>query len=136
MSGAGSTIVHSYTATGSYTATLRVVDSGGAEAFHSMTIIVSDAPVPTPLAAPTSLQASVRFRRVPLKWSDNAGNETAYLVERATGESSFVEIARLPANTATYTDSHRSGGTYRYRVRAATDDQVSAYSNVVQVRVR
>ena len=44
QSGAGSTIVHSYAAPGSYTATLRVVDSGGAEAFHSMTIIVSDAP--------------------------------------------------------------------------------------------
>ncbi len=136
QSGAGSTIVHSYTATGSYTATLRVVDSGGAAAFHSMTIIVSDAPVPTPFSAPTSLQASVRFRRVLLKWADNTGNETAYLVERATGEGSFVEIARLPANTGTYTDSNRSGGTYRYRVRAATDDQVSAYSNVVQVRVR
>lgn len=146
QSGAGSTIVHSYAAPGSYTATLRVVDSGGAEAFHSMTIIVSDAPVSTPpgdarvptptLAAPTSLQAAVRFRRVPLKWTDNAGNETAYLVERTTGDGSFVEIARLPANTGTYVDSNRSGGTYSYRVRAATDDQVSAYSNVVQVRVR
>jgi PKD repeat protein len=134
QSGAGATIVHSYGAAGTYTATLRVVDGGGAEAFDSITIVVGTS---TTIAAPTNLLASAAFRMVQLRWTDNAGNETAYLVERAAGTTGvFAEIARLPANATSYIDRNRPRGLYRYRVRAAADGQASAYSNVVEVRVR
>ena len=153
QSGAGSTIVHSYAAAGSYTATLRVVDSAGAEAFHSLTIVVGDSAVPTPpsvptppgdgpvpippLAAPTNLQGVEVFGLVLVVWTDNAQNETAYIVERALDfDGAFAEIARLPANTRWSIDGNLPAGTYLYRVRAATEDQVSTYSNVVRVDVK
>ena len=71
----GATIVHTYGAAGTYTATLRVVNPGGAEAFDSMNIIVST-PGPAPIPAPTNLQATAVSRTVNLSWTDNAASET------------------------------------------------------------
>jgi hypothetical protein len=77
------------------------------------------------------------FGLVLVVWTDNAQNETAYIVERALDfDGAFAEIARLPANTRWSIDGNLPAGTYLYRVRAATEDQVSTYSNVVRVDVR
>jgi len=53
--------------------------------------------------------------QISMRWSD-APDETAYSLYRiAPGESAMARIARLPANTTTYTDSPVTRvGTYRY----------------------
>lgn len=138
QSGAGATVAHTYTAAGTYTATLRVADPAGADSFDSLTIIVSNPP-PGPLAAPTNLQANVSSDTVTLSWTDNANDENAYVVERAIGnKGAFAAIARLPANAQAYPDPGLSRGQYRYRVLAedSASGRVSPYSNVVQARVR
>jgi hypothetical protein len=73
----------------------------------------------------------VTAAQLTLTWTDNAGNETGYRVERKTGSSgSYGEIAVLPVNTTTYTDPNVAGSTtYCYRVRAYNDVGNSGYSN-------
>lgn len=73
----------------------------------------------------------VTAAQLTLSWTDNAGNETGYRVERKTGSSgSYGEIVDLPVNTTTYTDTNVAGSTtYCYRVRAYNDAGNSGYSN-------
>lgn len=89
------------------------------------------APTPTVPAAPSALTATLATSTsVALAWTDNATNETAYLVERNS-----VQIASLAANAASYTDTGLSAGTYTYRVRASNGTGNSGYSNTAQVTV-
>lgn len=55
-----------------------------------------------------------------IDWADNATNETGYSLERSTtNESSYAEIASLPANTTTYTNTGLTANTkYYYRLTA------------------
>lgn len=66
-----------------------------------------------------------------LSWTDNASDETGYLVERRSGGSAtFAQIASLPANAAAYLDANLPAGTvYCYRVRAYNGVGPSAYTN-------
>ena len=43
---------------------------------------------------------------IAMSWTDNANNETGYnILRKATTASNFTQIASLPANTTTYTDT-------------------------------
>ena len=54
-----------------------------------------------------------------LNWYDNINNESGFIIERRTGNGSFVEIATVPANTTYYTDGTvTSSSNYTYRVTA------------------
>ncbi len=95
----------------------------------SATTVLSPAP-PTNLSA--SLQAGPQVR---LRWTDNANNETGYVIERSVNGGAFSILANRPANTTTYTDAAVTlGNTYAYRV-AATGSVQSPYSNTVTVLV-
>jgi PKD repeat protein len=137
QSGTGATIQHTYVNAGSYTATIRVTDSGGVTAFDNMSIVVT---APVTLAAPTDLRAtSPAVHLAQLTWTDNATAETEYLVERSDSRRlPFREIARLPPDAVSFVDTGLERATYRYRVRAAntSSGQVSGYSNIAEVRVR
>jgi predicted phage tail protein len=87
--------------------------------------------LPYPPAAPSGLVASVvSFDRVDLSWTDNAANETAFLIERSTNGVSFVQIARLGPNVTAFSDTGLTASTtYYYRVRATDSGRNSAYSN-------
>ncbi|HEY7218237.1 MAG TPA: family 16 glycoside hydrolase [Candidatus Binatia bacterium] len=53
-----------------------------------------------------------------LNWRDNSTNELGFTIERLIS-GNYVQIARVGANTQTYTDSGLNvGSTYCYRVRA------------------
>jgi hypothetical protein len=70
-------------------------------------------------AAPTGLAATAAGGAIQLGWTDNSGNESSFVLERSTDNKVFAEIARLPANSTSYTDATViRGTTYYYHVRA------------------
>ncbi len=88
-----------------------------------------------PPAGPTDLVASATGpSQVQLSWTDNAGNEASYHVERRTPPLGFDEVAVLPADSSAYTDGGLSPlTTYVYRVRASNSAGFSEYSNEATV---
>jgi PKD repeat protein len=137
--GSGIAVSHTYTVAGTFTATLTVTDNKGAKSTKSVTIAVTD---PNVLTSPSSLTASAVVGGARLKWVDNSGSETGFVIERAPqGQrgfiGAFVQVATTAANATTYTDSVKSG-TYYYRVKAvnAATGKSSAYSNTASVKVR
>ncbi|MBA3869349.1 MAG: DUF11 domain-containing protein, partial [Anaerolineae bacterium] len=88
----------------------------------------------TPLCMPTSLTTTLATgNQIKLSWIDNSSSETTFKVERALNNSGiWTEIASLPSNTVSYTDSTTNcATTYTYQVRAfrAGDSTYSIYSN-------
>lgn len=83
--------------------------------------------------APSGLTATApSSSQINLSWTDNANNETAYKVERATSSSGpWTEIAgSLAANTTSYSATGLTASTtYHFRVRASNANGNSAYSN-------
>jgi titin len=82
-------------------------------------------------AAPTNLSAAaVSSSRIVLSWTDNAGNEAGFKVERGTDGVTFSQIAVLGANATTYSNTNLvATTTYFYRVRAYEGTNHSGYSN-------
>jgi hypothetical protein len=84
-------------------------------------------------AAPSNLGATaVSASQINLTWTDNANNETAYKVERATSASGpWTElVGNLAAGTTSYSATGLSASTtYHFRVRASNSAGNSAYSN-------
>lgn len=87
--------------------------------------------VTTPPAAPSNLTAAAAsFTSASLTWIDNSNNESSFLIERASGIS-YTQIATVPANTTSYTDTGlASNSSYSYRVRATNAGGNSAYTNI------
>ncbi|WP_432821011.1 LamG-like jellyroll fold domain-containing protein, partial [Trichloromonas sp.] len=90
------------------------------------------------LDAPTALTATfVPTNEIALAWSDNAGNEENFVVERKSGAGDWtVVVSNLPANTVGYTDTGLVADTrYFYRVKATnTTDGSSPWSNEANAR--
>ncbi len=86
-------------------------------------------------AAPSGLGASaLSGTRVRLTWTDNSSNEQGFAIERKTSSTSYVEITRVGAGTATYEDTTVSqGSSYTYRVRAYNASGYSSYSGEANV---
>lgn len=85
-----------------------------------------------PPAGPSNLTATaISSTEIRLTWSDNATNETAYVVEARAGNSGFIQVIDpLPANTNSVTLGGATPGvtfTFRVKARNATGD--SSYSN-------
>ncbi|MEL6674230.1 MAG: GEVED domain-containing protein [Bacteroidota bacterium] len=71
---------------------------------------------------------------ITINWTDNAGNETGYLVERSTTSATAgfeaLEGGGVGPNTTTFTDFDLvPNATHYYRVKASNDD-CNDYSNV------
>ncbi|MBR0577318.1 fibronectin type III domain-containing protein [Proteiniclasticum sp. BAD-10] len=111
---------------------------------HSVVVAVTPK-APTNLIAGTS--GNGNNKRVNLTWTDNAANETGFVVERSANPAGpWTSLATLPAGTTTYSD--RIGNTnnnYYYRVFATNTvgdtltvgfpvvTRLSDYSNVASV---
>lgn len=84
---------------------------------------------------PSDLEiTSVAVNEVNLSWTDNAINETGFILERKTGFGGSFELLgdTLPANTSSYSDMDVTGGSvYYYRVSAINLGGNSDYSNEV-----
>ena len=93
---------------------------------------------PVPFAPSHLIAANDGPKRISLHWVDNALNETGYIVERKTGDSTSVSmyevIATQVANTTAFIDTLVSDTTeYSYRVKAVNDQHISGYSNQTQI---
>ncbi|KAA9132739.1 M6 family metalloprotease domain-containing protein [Marinihelvus fidelis] len=116
---------------------VRVIDTDNSQGnsaqdtvhVDQLVIRVDNTPV-TPPVAPSGLGTSaVAHDRVDIGWTDNAGDETGYEVQRANG-GGFSTVATLGANTTAWSDTGVSAETtYSYRVRALKGAETSAWSN-------
>ena len=87
---------------------------------------------PVTVAAPTGLAATPSTSNdIDVRWTDNATNETSYILERSTSSAfAGVTTITLGANAKSYSDSGLSASTtYYYRVKAVSNSTSSAYSN-------
>jgi hypothetical protein len=123
-----------------YTWRVSAFNGVGSSSYSNFLALTTPANVP---AAPTNLKAQPKLAgtktRVRLHWTDNATNETGYIVERCTGSTctNFVPVASLPVNSVLYIDGAVSPATtYRYRVAASGSTGNSPYSNIVKVTTK
>ena len=88
------------------------------------------APLPPSNLVATGYSSS----RIDLSWTDNANNETGFILERSgDGVGDWTQVATPAANATTYNDTSATlvaGVTYFYRLRATNDGIDSAHSNV------
>ena len=102
-------------------------------AYSNVACVTTPAGGSTAPAAPSNLIAStVDETTISLAWTDNAGNENGFKVERRGGATeTFVEIAQLGTNARSYTSTGLEASTeYCYRVRAyISGGSHSDYSN-------
>jgi phosphodiesterase/alkaline phosphatase D-like protein len=110
----------------------RVGTSDGTNVSYSAVVSTTTlAPPP----APTNLAATpVSSTRIDLSWSDNAGYEQGFRVERSSDGVSFTQIASTGANVTSYSNTLLTASTmYYYRVRAYDGINNSGYSNTASV---
>jgi carboxypeptidase T len=86
----------------------------------------------TPPAAPTNLTATAASpSQIDLSWTDNAGDETGFKIERDNG-SGFTQIATVGAGITSYSNTGLTASTtYDYRVYAYNSYGDSDYSNTI-----
>ena len=90
-------------------------------------------------AAPTSLTAAINVpKQVTLSWTDNATNESGFVIERSTNGGAFVQIAAPGSNANTGTVSITDTTvvakmTYSYRIKAVRGPVSSAYTNTATI---
>lgn len=69
-----------------------------------------------------------------VNWSDNATNETNYVLERSTDGTNFTVIATLGANVTSYNQTALTPNTlYYYRVKATNATDSSVYSEIASL---
>jgi FtsP/CotA-like multicopper oxidase with cupredoxin domain len=95
--------------------------------------------VVVPPAAPTNMTAVAQAGpQALLTWTDNADNETGFVIERATGNGDFVALItvdlKIGTGSISYTDTTVTpGNIYTYRVAAVNTAGMSAYGTSNQV---
>jgi hypothetical protein len=84
-------------------------------------------------AAPLGLSArATAVDSISLSWTDQATDETGYVVERTLDGSNWSQVASLAQNSSSFTHTGLTGGTtYFYRIYAFNGFGSSLYSNTV-----
>ncbi|MBI2868489.1 MAG: fibronectin type III domain-containing protein, partial [Chloroflexi bacterium] len=87
--------------------------------------------IPVRPAAPSGLTAEgSSTARIQLSWTDNADNETRFLLERKVEGGAWVAVASLSANKTSFISTGLvTGRVYYYRIRAQNSAGYSDYSN-------
>jgi hypothetical protein len=115
---------------------VKAVNAAGASTYSNTAHVTTVEPLP---AAPSSLAGAVQSTsRLTLSWTDNASNETSYVVERGN-DSNFGSLQKtvLSASATTWSDTGLTPGTtYWYRVRATNAAGDSGYSNSVSLTTK
>ena len=89
-------------------------------------------------AAPSALYVAPTKTNVTLGWTDNAANESGFIIERSlSATSGFAQIGNTTANGTSFVDSAVTRKkTYFYRVKAVNAQGASAYSSVISAYVK
>jgi len=93
-----------------------------------------------PLLAPSNLiVTALNYKEIILFWKDNSENETGFIIQRKSGDSSsvfaFENIDTVLVNISSVKDSSvLDGTTYTYRVYAFNQDTVSDFSNFASIK--
>jgi titin len=84
---------------------------------------------PGPPADPSALVLTpVSTSQINLGWTDNAGSETGFEIQRKTGAGAYAQIANVAANVTAYTNTGLATDTlYYYQVRATNAAYQSAF---------
>ena len=86
---------------------------------------------PTLPQAPSNLVATASSSSIFLTWTDNANNESSFVVEKSTDGVSYSSIAFKAPNAQSHNDATTTPGVlYYYRVAALNETGTSTYSNV------
>lgn len=118
----------------------NTVGYGGA--FMSLTAQSEPSTSVAVILAPTNLAATLQAGpQVSLTWTDNATNETGFVIQRSTNGGAFTQIGTAPARnntgSVTYVDTTvTAGNSYAYRVAAVNATGSSAYSNTASIDVK
>lgn len=90
------------------------------------------------LDEPSALWAMPTKSNVTLHWTDNADNETSYVVERSSSATTgFAQLVSVPSNNTSFVDGAVSRKTtYYYRTKAANANGTSTYSNIIRAYVK
>jgi formylglycine-generating enzyme required for sulfatase activity len=92
--------------------------------YLTSTTVTTDFPAPSELTVEITSDSALT-----IEWKDNATFEKGYKIERAENIGGFVEIATLSANETSFTDKGLIWtNSYRYKVRAFTENNFSEYS--------
>jgi hypothetical protein len=84
----------------------------------------------------TSVELPAPSSTVNIQWTDNAGNEDHFILERSENGTSFTVIAQPSANAVSYQDANglMPNKTYYYRLKAVNSEGSSAYTSVASVK--
>lgn len=87
--------------------------------------------IPGSVAAASNLSAlATSPASITLRWTDNATNESGFVVQRRNGSAPFSTIATLAAQTTAFSDFNLfAGTTYSYRILAAGGPTPDTFSN-------
>jgi hypothetical protein len=111
-----------------YTYQVAAVNAGGSSGFVLSNSVTIEGPQPP--AAPEALEAN--FEDVPLinlAWTDNAADETGFIIQRSTDGVTFSDLATVGADVTTYDDLAVFGAyTYTYQVAAVNANGTSAFA--------
>ena len=99
--------------------------------FISGSITPGEVVVVDPPAAPSGLGVTaVSYAQINLSWTDNASNETGFVVERSLDQVSWNQVATVAQNSTSHSDMGLMASTaYAYRIRAINSGG-DAISNV------
>src|SRR5262249_34857362 len=113
--------VYSLSPSTTYYFRVRATNATGDSAYSAVASSVTPAAPPPDPTPPSNVQAPlVSPSQIRLTWTDTPSYESGYVVERISG-AYWIQIASLPANYTSYTDSGLTAGTtYTYRVSASS----------------
>jgi hypothetical protein len=105
-------------------------------ALWSLVVPASAAPAVGPPAAPSDLTGAYTpgDGQIWLLWTDNADNESGFVVVRSTADCEACYVEAVPAETTSWADNAAYvDTTYTYYVQAFNDEGYSAPSNEVVI---
>jgi hypothetical protein len=118
-------------APGSYELGARAVDANDAVGrAASVTVVVARPPPSAPMGLSATAASSTRMN---LAWTDTAGNESGFRIERSADGVVFAQVGSVAANVTGYVDGTVVGGTrYFYRVQSWNAGGSSPWSNIAE----
>jgi predicted phage tail protein len=115
---------------------VRAYNGAGNSSYTNTATATTPPNAPTLPAAPSSLTATAKSRtRINLAWTDNAGNETGFKIERSRDQATWKQIATVGPNVTSFSSAGlKRNRHYYYRVRASNGTGDSPYSNIASAR--